>query len=198
MTIYGPPHLQRRSLLKLGIASAVVLAVAGGAIALLQPGLQQGKLTAESRLIFTRAGQAILAGTLPADAGPNQIAINALLDRIDTFIGGTPDHVQAELSQLLGLLATAAGRRGVVGMSASWENASVSDVTAAGLPGAARHCVRLVFFRPGILGRAGLPRPQDSLTPDFRNGTTMYPQAHIRSLPPKGAHATLEAARREA
>ena len=26
----------------------------------------------------------------------------------------------------------------------------------------------------------------------------MYPQAHIRSLPPKGAHATLEAARREA
>jgi hypothetical protein len=131
MTIYGPPHLQRRSLLKLGIASAVVLAVAGGAIALLQPGLQQGKLTAESRLIFTRAGQAILAGTLPADAGPNQIAINALLDRIDTFIGGTPDHVQAELSQLLGLLATAAGRRGVVGMSASWENASVSDVTAA-------------------------------------------------------------------
>jgi hypothetical protein len=24
----------------------------------------------------------------------------------------------------------------------------------------------------------------------------MYPQAHIRSLPPKGAHASLEAARR--
>ncbi len=26
----------------------------------------------------------------------------------------------------------------------------------------------------------------------------MYPQVHIRSLPPKGANATLEAARREA
>ena len=35
-----------------------------------------GKLTEESRLIFSRVGQAILAGTLPADAGPNQIAIN--------------------------------------------------------------------------------------------------------------------------
>jgi hypothetical protein len=131
MTHYGPPHLQRRSFLKLGIASAVVLAVAGGAIALMQPGLQQGKLTENARLIFARAGQAILAGTLPADAGPNQIAINALLDRIDTFIGGTPDHVQAELSQLLGLLATVAGRRGVMGLSPSWETASVPEITTA-------------------------------------------------------------------
>lgn len=130
MTYYGPPHLQRRSLLKLGIASAVVLAVAGGAIALIQPGLTQGKLSDNSRLIFSRSGQSILAGTLPADAGPKQIAINALLDRVDTFIAGTPDHVQAELSQLLGLLATAAGRRGVMGLSPSWEEASVADLTA--------------------------------------------------------------------
>lgn len=131
MTHYGPPHLQRRTFLKLGVASAVVLAVAGGAIALMQPGLKQGKLTDNSRLIFSRAAQAILAGTLPADAGPNQIAINALLDRIDTFIAGTPDHVQAELSQLLGLLATAAGRRGIMGLSPSWEDANVADLTAA-------------------------------------------------------------------
>ncbi len=131
MTHYGPPHLQRRTLLKLGIASAVVLAVAGGAVALLQPGLQNGKLTQESRLIFSRAGQAILAGTLPVDAGPNQIAINSLLDRVDSFIAGTPDHVQAELSQLLSLLATAAGRRGIVGLSPAWADASVADITVA-------------------------------------------------------------------
>ena len=131
MTTYGPPHLRRRSLLKLGIASAVVLAVAGGAIALLQPGLHNGKLSESSRLIFSRAGQAILAGTLPSDAGPNQIAINSLLDRIDTFVSGMPEHVQAELSQLLGLMATAAGRRGLVGLSPSWEDASVADITTA-------------------------------------------------------------------
>ncbi len=131
MTHYGPPHLQRRTLLKLGIASAVVLAVAGGSVALLQPGLQNGKLTENSRLIFSRAGQAILAGTLPAEAGPNQIAINSLLDRIDTFIASTPEHVQAELSQLLSLLGTAAGRRGVVGLSPGWPDASVADISQA-------------------------------------------------------------------
>lgn len=131
MSNYQPPHMQRRSLLKLGLASAVVLAVAGGAVALMQPGLHNGKLTEESRLIFSRVGQAILAGTLPADAGPNQIAINALLDRIDAFIAGTPEHVQAELSQLLGLLGTAAGRRGVVGLASAWHDATVPEMTAA-------------------------------------------------------------------
>lgn len=132
MSHYGPPHLQRRTLLKLGIASAVVLAVAGGAVALMQPGLQSnGKLTEDSRLIFTRAGQAILAGTLPAEAGPNQIAINALLDRVDAFIAGAPEHVQAELSQLLGLLGTAAGRRGVIGLSPGWHEATVPEIAAA-------------------------------------------------------------------
>jgi hypothetical protein len=131
MSNYGPPHLQRRTLLKLGIASAVVLAVAGGAVALMQPGLQNGKLTEDSRLIFTRAGQAILAGTLPLDPGPNQIAINALLDRVDAFIAGTPEHVQAELSQLLGLLGTAAGRRGVIGLSPGWHEATVPEIAAA-------------------------------------------------------------------
>lgn len=131
MRTYGPPHLHRRSLLKLGLASAVVLAVAGGAVALMQPGLENGKLTDDARLIFSRAGQTILSGTLPMDAGPNQIAINALLDRINTFIAGTPDHVQAELSQLLGLLGTTAGRWGVVGLSSSWHDATVPEMTTA-------------------------------------------------------------------
>ncbi len=131
MTAYGPPHLKRRSLLKLGIASAVVLAVAGGSVALLQPGLQNGKLSEGARLIVSRLGQTILAGTLPVEAGPNQIAINSLLDRVDTFIAATPDHVQAELSQLLSLMATAAGRRGIVGLSPAWADASISDITEA-------------------------------------------------------------------
>ena len=131
MSTYGPPHLRRRSLLKLGIASAVVLAVAGGAVALMKPGLVNGKLTEESRLVFSRAGQTILAGTLPMDSGPNQIAVNALLDRINTFISGTPDHVQAELSQLLGLLGTSAGRWGVVGLASSWHDATVPEMTTA-------------------------------------------------------------------
>lgn len=126
-----PPHLQRRSFLKLGIGAAVVLAVAGGAVALIKPGLVNGRLSPSARLLMARVGQAMLQGTLPADALEQQRAIDAVLQRTDDFTAGLPAHVQAELSQLLGLLATAAGRRGIVGLSASWEDATVAETSAA-------------------------------------------------------------------
>ncbi len=129
--MYGPPHLQRRSFLKLGIGSAIVLAVAGGALSLLQPGLEQGKLSSGARLVLRRTGQAMLAGTLPSDAAAQDAALEALLTRTDTFISALPDAVQAELSQLLGLLASAAGRRGLMGLSGTWQEASVAEVTQA-------------------------------------------------------------------
>ena len=62
--------MQRRTLLKLGIGSAIVLAAAGGAVALLQPGLVNGKLSAPARLVLRRVAQAMLAGTLPVDEDP--------------------------------------------------------------------------------------------------------------------------------
>lgn len=126
-----PPHLQRRSFLKLGIGAAVVLAVAGGAIALIKPGLVNGRLSPSARLLMARVGQAMLQGTVPADAQAQQKAIDGILQRTDSFTAGLPEHVQAELSQLLGLLATAAGRRGIVGLSASWEDATVVQTSAA-------------------------------------------------------------------
>lgn len=131
MSYYGPPHLRRRTLLKLGIATAVALGIVGGAVALLQPGLQQGKLSEDSRLIFSRVGQAVLLGTLPIEAGPNQIAINSLLSRIDNFVQNTPEHVQAELSELLSLLATSAGRMGIVGLTTGWASASTAEIALA-------------------------------------------------------------------
>jgi hypothetical protein len=126
-----PPHLQRRTFLKLGIASAVVLAVVGGAVALIQPGLINGKLGPAARLVMTRVAQAILDGTLPRDAAAQQKSLDALLERTDAFIAGMPNHVQAELSELLGLLATAGGRRGLVGLSATWDAATVAETSAA-------------------------------------------------------------------
>ena len=123
--------MQRRTLLKLGIGSALVLAAAGGAVALLQPGLVKGKLSSPARLVLRRIAQAMLAGTLPAEAGAQDAALAALLTRADDFIAGTPRAVQAELSQLFALLPTAAGRRGIVGLSASWESATVQEVSAA-------------------------------------------------------------------
>ena len=58
--------MQRRTFLKLGIGSAVVLAAAGGAVALLQPGLVKGKLSDPARLVLRRVAQAMLVGSLPA------------------------------------------------------------------------------------------------------------------------------------
>ncbi len=126
-----PPHLQRRTFLKLGIASAVVLAIAGGAVALIKPGLVNGQLSPSARLVYTRVAQALLAGTLPRDPQAQQTAMDALLARADAFFTGLPNHVTAELSELLGLLATAAGRRGLVGLATSWEDATVSETAAA-------------------------------------------------------------------
>lgn len=126
-----PPHMQRRTFLKLGIASAVVLAVAGGAVALVKPGLVDGKITPSTRLILSQTAQAMLAGALPVDAAERQRILDGMMERTDVFIAGLPLHVQAELSQLFALLATAAGRRGIVGLSASWESATVAEMTQA-------------------------------------------------------------------
>lgn len=130
-TAHLPPHLQRRGFLKLGIGAAVVLAVAGGAVAMVKPGLVNGRLSPSARLLMARVGQAMLQGSLPADPAAQQESMEALLQRTDKFTAGLPEHVQAELSQLLGLLATAAGRRAIVGLSALWEDTTIAQTTAA-------------------------------------------------------------------
>ncbi len=123
--------MQRRTLLRLGAGSALVLLVAGTAVSLLQPGLKDGRLSAAARDVFTAVGRGVLDGSLPTEAGPRQIAVNGLLDRIDALAFGLPAHAQAELSQLLGLLATSAGRRGLAGLAADWPLASVTEVQQA-------------------------------------------------------------------
>ena len=123
--------MQRRSVLKLGMASAVVLSIAGGLAALLQPGLQNGKLTLAGRELFASVGRAILQGTLPADPKDAAQAVTGLVDRIDALTLALPPHVQAELSQLVGLLCTAAGRRGLAGLDTDWSLASATQVQAA-------------------------------------------------------------------
>jgi len=120
--------MQRRTLLKLGAASAAVLLVAGGTAALLQPGLAGGALSASGREVFSAVGRAVLDKTLPADEGARQIALNGLLGRIDVLVQSLPPHAQAELSQLLALLASAAGRRALAGLNQPWQEASVTDI----------------------------------------------------------------------
>ncbi|MES2415678.1 MAG: hypothetical protein V4614_17935 [Pseudomonadota bacterium] len=123
--------MQRRTLFKLGAAASVALLVAGGAAALLQPGMERGILTASGREVFAAIGSAVLDKTLPEESGPRQIALNGLIERIDILVNALPSHAQAELSQLLSLLASVPGRRALAGLQTPWREASVAEVQAA-------------------------------------------------------------------
>ena len=112
--------MRRRTLLTLGAGSALVLAFAGGVAALLQPGLQRGELSPAGREVFAAVGAAILDLSLPAATLPRQAAINGLLERVDTLVRGLPPPVQDELSQLLSVLASAAGRRVLADLGPAW------------------------------------------------------------------------------
>ncbi len=123
--------MQRRTLFKLGVASAVALAAAGGASALMQAGLQNGRLGLPGREVFRAVGRAVLDGSLPGDAIARNTALNGLLDRIDGLTLSLPPHAQEELSQLLSLLASTLGRRTLAGLTDAWPLASVAHIQQA-------------------------------------------------------------------
>ena len=123
--------MQRRTLLKLGATSAALLALVGGTVALIQPGLERGVLTAAGREVFRAVSIGVLDKTLPAQSVAREAALTALLGRIDVLISALPSHAQAELSQLLSILATGAGRRALAGLATPWLNAGVQQVQAA-------------------------------------------------------------------
>ena len=117
--------MQRRSLFKLGIASALLLAVAGGGLAMLEPGVRDARLSSSGRVVFGAVGRALLEGSLPAAPDAQQVAIAGLLDRIDALVAALPPHAQDELSQLLALLASGGGRRLLAGLEDDWPTASI-------------------------------------------------------------------------
>ena len=123
--------MRRRSLLALGAVSAAVLAVGGGLVAALQPGLREARLSAGGREVFAGVSRGLLDGSLPAGGAALERALEGLLERIDGLIAALPPHAQSELSQLLALLASAGGRRALAGLSDPWPVASVSDIQQA-------------------------------------------------------------------
>ncbi len=123
--------MQRRSLLKLGAASAIVLAVAGAGVARMAPGWSGGKLTPAGRMVFRAAGAAILEGSLPLGNQPRELALDGLLERIESLVMALPPHMQKELSLLLAVLASAPGRQLVAGLGADWSNVPVVTLQSA-------------------------------------------------------------------
>lgn len=167
--------MQRRTLLKLGLGASVVLAVAGTGVALLQPGLHQGHLTAGSNEVMRAVARAVLEGVLPADESQRAAALAAHLQRLDDAIAAFPAATRGELSQLLALLASAPGRRALAGLHDAWAEASAADIQQAmqamrtsrlSLRQQAYHALRdltnaAYFSDPSAWAHLGYPGPMD-------------------------------------
>jgi len=124
--------MQRRNLLRLGLASAAIFSVVGWAVSHIAPGLHNGRLSSSARAVFSAVGQGLLDGSLPAMAEPlRESAVAGLLERLDGLIQGLPVHAQAELSQLLTVLASPAGRLALCGLKPDWPQADVAAIQAA-------------------------------------------------------------------
>lgn len=125
------PSIERRTLLRVGAAAAVVLVVAGGGIAYWRPGVSKGRLSDSGRRIFLAVGNALLDGSLPAEATAREAALTQWLQRLDDTIAALPKALRDELAQLLALLNTTPGRRWLTGLADDWSAAGVPQIQAA-------------------------------------------------------------------
>lgn len=123
--------MRRRSWLKLGLGGAAVLAVGGGALSLIGPGMQQGRLAPSGRVVFVHTARALLDGSLPVLPAQRAAALQGLVERTDVLVAALPSHAQQELSQLLALLASGIGRRALAGLSSDWAEASTAEIQNA-------------------------------------------------------------------
>lgn len=120
--------MQRRTLFKLGLAGAAVLAVGGGMLALVRPGWSAGRLTPAGRELFSAVARAVLDGVLPAPGAARDAALAAHLGRVEDTINGLPPSTQGEIAQLMGLLGHPLGRRALAGLASPWAEASVAEL----------------------------------------------------------------------
>lgn len=122
------PVLRRRTLLAVGVTAGAALALAGGTLALLKPGLApDGRLAPAGREVFGAVARAVLDGLLPPPPA-QQAALAGLLDRLDATLQGLPPAVQAEVGEMLTLLASASGRMLLTGLRSDWAAADTAEL----------------------------------------------------------------------
>lgn len=123
--------MQRRSLLKVGAATGLLLAAAGGGLALYRPAWQAGQLTPAGSALFRAVAEAVLAGLLPAEPTSRAQALAGHLKHLQDTLTGLPPALQAEVAQLGAVLCSPPGRLALAGLSAPWAQASVPEVQQA-------------------------------------------------------------------
>jgi len=122
--------MRRRSFIALGLSAGLLAWMANRSLLSLS-GLQQNRLTPAARALFVSVGEAVLQGCLPTDPVAARDALDGMLKRIDELLAQLPTASQAELSQLIGLLCTAPGRRLLAGLERDWSEAGRNQVQAA-------------------------------------------------------------------
>ncbi|MBB4845218.1 hypothetical protein HNP55_003765 [Paucibacter oligotrophus] len=123
--------LNRRRWLQLGLGAAVLLGVAGAGVALLKPGLVEGKLSPSARALMRAVALAVLDGQWPGPAIEREARLDQQLAQIEASVAKFPAGLRAELSQVLSLLGTAPGRLGLTGLKSDWSEASVAEIQSA-------------------------------------------------------------------
>jgi hypothetical protein len=124
--------MRRRTLLGLGAAGALGLAIVGGGVAAMhEAAWRDGRLLPAGRLVLAGVANAVLDGSLPDEAPARSAAMDAHMQRLQSLLQTLPGHAQREVGDLLALLAMPPGRRVLAGLSAHWLSAPTAQVQAA-------------------------------------------------------------------
>ncbi len=123
--------MQRRTLIKLGVAGGLLMAAAGALVSVVVPARRAGRFTPEARALLDALARAVLAGMLPTAPADERRALDGLVMRLEDTVQAMPPHLQAELDELYTLAASPPGRRALVGLATPWSAASTAEVTLA-------------------------------------------------------------------
>lgn len=123
--------MQRRTLLKVGAAGALILGLAGATLALLAPGRKDGRLTPSARALFTALTDAVLGDMLPSETDARTRSVESQLQRVEGTIAGLPPSMQHEVDELITIAASAAGRVALLGLASDWRKATRAEVADA-------------------------------------------------------------------
>ena len=121
---------KRRWFLKTALAIGAVGAALGGSV-FWHRGLRDGKLTAHGRDVCHGLARGILGPMLPADPAQRAAVLEAHLDNLENFIGGTPAMMQIQINAVLGLLGNAPTRYMLTDLGRSWRDASDAQIERA-------------------------------------------------------------------
>lgn len=123
--------MRRRHLLAVGATTVAVLSMAGMSWVWIQPPRAQGRLSLNAREVMSAVARAVLDEILGGEPAAQDRALSAYLNRLEALLAGMPHHLQAEVDQLLALLAAPPGRVALLGLTTPWAQASRAQVQAA-------------------------------------------------------------------